>query len=187
MFVPLNHLRKILKIDETSMTGLRWRKIKNDKLGWNKRYAGKKAGSLKRSGKGVPSYKITITFNGVSKIYIAHRIIYYIYHGKLNPNKVIDHKNNNPLDNRIRNLRECTHAQNCLNRRISRNNKVGAKNISKLKNGLYNVVFYKNGKIIFTKKFSNKKTAKSVAAKKRKKYHGFFANNKKCSIEISKK
>lgn len=42
----------------------------------------------------------------------------------------IDHKNNNKLDNRLENLRPCTHQQNMGNRRINKNNTSGYKGVT---------------------------------------------------------
>jgi len=61
-------------------------------------------------------------------IYLAHRLAWLFVHGSW-PKKDLDHINGDKKDNRIRNLRECTHAENMLNRRKQKNNKVGHKNI----------------------------------------------------------
>lgn len=47
-----------------------------------------------------------------------HRLLFKHVHGYLP--KEIDHKNRNPLDDRIENLRECTHAQNIANSKTQR-------------------------------------------------------------------
>ena len=47
--------------------------------------------------------------------YCTHRVVYYMYHGVDPKNKVIDHCNGDPSDNRIENLRCVTHRTNLLN------------------------------------------------------------------------
>lgn len=177
MFVPLNYLKKILKVDETSRTGLRWKKRTLDKFGWNKKFADKEAGTLKFSSKGVPAYQVKINFNGIAKKYYVHRIIYYIYHGHIDDKLVIDHKNGNPLDNRIKNLRLCTYSQNGQNTKIYSNNKIGYKNIIKQKNG-YRVRFTVDKKTLNFGLFKNLKKAIIFANKKRKELYGEFSRHK---------
>jgi hypothetical protein len=46
--------------------------------------------------------------------YYLHRLIFMYHHGYFPPQ--IDHINRNKLDNRIENLRSCTHSENILNR-----------------------------------------------------------------------
>lgn len=46
------------------------------------------------------------------KVYYVHRLVWLWHTGKM-PTLVLDHINRNPSDNRIENLRECTHALNC--------------------------------------------------------------------------
>ena len=54
-----------------------------------------------------------ITVNG--KQYRAHRLIWFMVHGKF-PVNMLDHINGNKLDNRISNLREATHQENMQNK-----------------------------------------------------------------------
>lgn len=51
---------------------------------------------------------------GRKRMYLAHRLAWFMTHGVW-PTHYIDHKNGNPSDNRIANLRECMQAQNCQN------------------------------------------------------------------------
>lgn len=53
------------------------------------------------------------SFDGVSDY--AHRLVFYMTHGGLDHNKVIDHINGNKLDNRPMNLRQVTRHENWMN------------------------------------------------------------------------
>jgi hypothetical protein len=47
------------------------------------------------------------------------------------PDKQLDHTNHEGLDNRKNNLREVTPTQNCLNKRVQSNNKLGIRGVQK--------------------------------------------------------
>ena len=68
------------------------------------------------------------------KQYYAHRLA-WLYMIGFWPKDAIDHINCNPLDNRFVNLREATQAENCRNRRKSKNNTTGYKGITRNRNG----------------------------------------------------
>lgn len=53
-----------------------------------------------------------------NKIYLAHRLAWKIVYGN-DPVCEIDHVDRDKLNNRISNLREVTHQENCLNRKAS--------------------------------------------------------------------
>lgn len=56
-----------------------------------------------------------------------HRLIYIYHHGAID--QEIDHRDGNPSNNRIANLRLATRTQNCCNKRKQRNNKSGVKGV----------------------------------------------------------
>jgi len=100
-------LNELLTVDSSSLTGLTW---KVNRRGTAK--AGSTAGSQGSSGAGVPHYQVKV--EGVS--YLAHRVIWKMTNGK-DPENVIDHIDNNPLNNNISNLRDVTQGENMLNRK----------------------------------------------------------------------
>lgn len=63
------------------------------------------------------------------RIYRAHRLAWLHYYGEW-PATILDHINCNPLDNSIRNLRECTQRQNLANTRLRKTNTTGRKGVS---------------------------------------------------------
>lgn len=90
----------------------------------------------------------------------------------------IDHKDGNKLDNRKKNLRVCTNAENCRNR----NRYKGSTNISGNKgvywhkqNKKWVVMIKVNQKIYYLGSFDRKEDAVSVYNNAAKKYFGEFA------------
>ncbi len=67
------------------------------------------------------------------KPYLAHRLAWLYVHGRW-PDDMLDHKNGIPSDNRLSNLRECSHAQNQRNQRVSSRSKSGIRGVSKKAN-----------------------------------------------------
>lgn len=70
-----------------------------------------------------------------------------------------DHINGNGLDNRRKNLRLATIAQNAMNRGVQKNNKLGVKGVFLVKSGKYRAMIKKNGKNISLGYFSTLKEA----------------------------
>ena len=60
--------------------------------------------------------------------YRAHRLAYLYIHGHM-PDVKIDHKDRDPSNNRISNLRPATNSQNSLNARVRSNNTSGYKGV----------------------------------------------------------
>ena len=67
----------------------------------------------KPAGRPLPEGYISIRINRNDAL-LAHRIAWVVYYGFW-PSNQIDHKNGERADNRICNLREATHAENCRN------------------------------------------------------------------------
>ena len=123
---------------------------KNGSLYWkvdksNSKYrSGNKAGCIYSNG-----YYV-IKFN--NKRYLEHRLIYTLFNGQIPKNLVIDHIDQNRLNNKIENLR-------IVDRGMNRMNTDKSKNI-KVINGKYIGVFIHNKKRV-TKTFSNEIDAKN--------------------------
>lgn len=106
----------------------------------------------------------------------AHRVAFYSVYGYLP--KCIDHVNGDKTDNRIDNLRACTHSENQYNKKIRKDNSSGYKNVIWVKAlGKYQVRIRAKGKMHLSGYFYDAKTASYEAKRMRKKLHGDFANN----------
>lgn len=68
----------------------------------------------------------------------AHRIIWEMHRGDVATGMEIDHKDGNPWNNRLDNLRTATRTQNAYNAPIQRNNTSGYKGVSRCKKGRMN-------------------------------------------------
>jgi hypothetical protein len=96
---------------------------------------------------------------------------------KAEPGVIIDHRNNNPLDNRTANLRPATPAQNTHNRR-----KVRRKTSSRFigvhlekKSNLFRVDLTHEGKRMYIGRFANELDAARAYDRAALKHHGVFA------------
>lgn len=75
---------------------------------WNTRYAGTRAGTVDKDG------RLVIRVAGTN--HYAHRLVWRMFHTEEVPQK-IDHRDGNPLNNSLKNLREASHTQNMANSR----------------------------------------------------------------------
>lgn len=113
---------------------------------------------------------------GINKTVIfAHRIAWALHYGKW-PIGEIDHKNRNRSDNRISNLREVNHSDNCFNRSMQTNNSSGLKGVS------WHAVAQKwqahisaNRKVRYLGLFENKEDAYRAYCNASKDLHGEFS------------
>jgi hypothetical protein len=89
---------------------------------WNTKWAGKEAlTAITRRKSGQISRLDGHVFN---KKYAAHRIAWLIYYGEW-PKNEIDHINQDPTDNRIKNLRDVTNSENHKNKTLLSTNTSG--------------------------------------------------------------
>ena len=91
-------------------------------------------------------------------------------------NKVTDHKNRNPLDNRKANLRECTHRQNACNTKIQKHNISGVTGIYyRGRDNVWVAQIGYNKRNIFLGQFKDKQSAIDARKEAEIKYFGDFA------------
>lgn len=107
----LTFLNEILYLDDSSPTGLRWRKTRGGKA-----QAGSIAGTKHNQG----YWSISITTDK-QRMYLCHRIIYYMRTGEDLNGKYIDHVNGERSNNKE--LRSCQHKENIYNQRKMPGNK----------------------------------------------------------------
>jgi hypothetical protein len=116
------------------------------------------------------------SINYQRKRYYLHRIIFLMQHGFLPAE--IDHIDGNKTNNKIENLRACSHSENGFNKAAQSNSKSGVKNVSwsKIRNKW--IVFIKsNNKQKNIGGFDDLELAELVAIMAREKYHGAYANH----------
>ncbi len=125
------YLRRILDYDPE--TGhFTWRHRIEFDARWNNRFAGKRAGNLRRVD-GQPAYWI-ICIN--ARKYRAHRLAWLWVKGEW-PVGELDHEDGDGLNNRIGNLRLASSSQNKGNTRTRADNSTGFKSVNKMKNGRF--------------------------------------------------
>lgn len=128
------------------------------------------AGSLNKS----RGYR-RVKFKGIT--YAAHRVIWFLVKHE-QPPPLLDHINNNPLDNRIENLREASMSQNLCNCAIAKNNTSGVKGVSwEKRRNKWKAYISTNNKRKALGYFSDLKDAEQAVKQARKELHGEFANN----------
>ena len=129
---------------------------------------GKEAGTPHNAG------YLSIRIDGV--LHLAHRLIYLMHCGEIPP--YLDHINGNRLDNRIENLRGCSHTQNNRNSVLRLDSTSGHKNVKWHKQAKKWVVRLNTGNVNkHIGLFEDLELAALVAMMAREKYHGKFANH----------
>ncbi len=129
---------------------------------------GMKAGYVDSRGYATVVYK--------RKRHYLHRVVYLMHNGVL-PSEV-DHIDGDKTNNRVENLRACTHSQNGQNRFVQSNSKSQVKNVSWSSARKKWVVYASiNGKNTNFGGYEDIDLAELVAAEVRSKYHGVFANH----------
>jgi hypothetical protein len=133
---------------------------------WNTRYAGGPAGSITGAG------YIAIAMARVE--YLAHRLAWLVVHGEPVPT-VIDHKDRNPLNNRIGNLRAATQSRNLANAKRRKDNTSGIKGVSMTRTGRYDARIKANGTLHLLGTFWTLEEAQSARIDAEARLHGVFA------------
>lgn len=165
------YLKSILHYDPES-GAFTW--INSGRRGWR----GKPAGSLFNLKRSRTSYlRIKIK----NKNYLAHRLAWLYMYGEM-PDSILDHIDENGLNNSISNIRASDESKNIQNVSLKANNTSGYKNVSWFpQTGKWRVSFRLKidgvSRMLSFGLYSNIKDAIKVAAIKREELHEEFANH----------
>jgi hypothetical protein len=119
-FLEPEYVRSIL--DYSKSTGvLRWKVRADVNAATNTRCAGKEAGT--------PDSKGHRQIEIHSVAYMAHHLAWAIVTGEW-PTQQIDHQDQDPGNNRWKNLRKCTDTENKCNQKTYKNNRLGCKGVT---------------------------------------------------------
>lgn len=105
--------------------------------------------------------------------YRVHRIIWAIEKGVW-PEGEIDHRDRNKKHNRIDNLRDCSHLNNCCNSKAKRPGKLKGAYFHK-PSGTYQSMIFVEGKYLPLGYFKTEIEAHNAYVSAAKKHHGEFA------------
>lgn len=140
-----------------------WRTSRNNQV-----QKGVRAGHLR------PDGRRSIRIAGMQML--EHRAVYLYHYGYLPP--FIDHKNGDPCDNRIENLREATRSQNNHNAKLRKDNTSGVKGVTWVKREQkWKARLCLDGKFINLGTFSTKEAAAEVVRDARTRIHGEYARH----------
>lgn len=117
-----------------------------------------------------------IIVDGVRQRYLVHRLIWKLYYGE-DPIELIDHVDNNKINNRIENLRECNNKQNIHNNKKRVNNTSGYKGVCWVKDKQkFKARIKVDGKDLHLGYFDNPEEAHKVYCEASIKHHKEFSN-----------
>ena len=126
-----------------------------------------------------PKGYVRICLNG--KFHSAHRVAWVLTYGKW-PSNFIDHRDGDPSNNKLENLREATATQNQANRRKKRNGSSQFKGVTfntANPNKPWSTRIATNKKTMYLGCYKTEHEASEVYLNAAKKLHGDFFNNGK--------
>ena len=146
---------------------------KDGELSWKKSRGNAKAGQVAvHLNEKIGYYRLTL----FKKVYMVHRII-FMYHKGYMP-EIIDHSDNNRLNNRIENLRQASRSTNMLNSKLHKTNSSGVKNVHWNKTDKrWIVMVRKNKERTYLGSYEDLELADLVATEARNLYNGQFARH----------
>lgn len=161
--LDLGYLKSILDYDPASGM-FRWNVAMNGRI-----KIGQVAGTLSQDG----HRKILIA----RRVYLAHRLAWFYVTGAW-PRDQIDHRNNDPDDNRFDNLREATRLQNNANCRVRKDSGTQVKGVHWHKRTRrWYALIRMNGKSVHLGSFATVEAAKAAYDKAARRRFGEFARS----------
>lgn len=116
--LDFNVLNETFYYDESSPSGLRYKKNSYKNKGAISKRVGDVAGNVKLNPNGTPrGWKLKLTINGIKCDLNVHRIIWVLLNGSIDNSMVVDHADGNPLNNKADNLRLATYRENARNKK----------------------------------------------------------------------
>jgi hypothetical protein len=100
----------------------------------------------------------------------------YLVVGTEKGGPIIDHRDNDPLNNRRANLRPCNASENAKNTKVARNNSSGFKGVSETPTGRYRARIWNENKGIYIGTFITKEAAARAYDAAALELHGDFAS-----------
>jgi len=177
--IPIEYIKSILKIDDSSPSGLTWLQRIDVEEKWNERYANKSSGWKATNASGYQRWNVQVSYNDKKNTLLCSRIIFLLHNGYLTEGKEIDHVDGNSLNNKKNNLRELTRDQNQHNAKLQKKNKSGVKGVSwDAKSKKWRVIITANKKRYNFGLYEKLEDAIKVAIEARKKLHGEFGRYK---------
>lgn len=110
----------------------------------------------------------------MSKKYLVHRVIWTLFFGSIADGVEIDHRDGNPANNELSNLRSSDSSQNNCNSRTKTKSAHGLKGVGKNGKGWFASIM-KNGQKHYLGTYGSPEEAHSVYAKAAAVLHGEFA------------
>lgn len=137
---------------------------------FNRRFAGTEVGSIVKG-------HLVCRISGYGDCQL-HRIIWCLYYGEDPGDDEIDHRDVNPSNNRIRNLRRATHSENLSNTKRSAANTSGVKGVSwDARRRKWRASLKRARQYVFIAYFDSISAAEHAVVKARSRFHKEFANH----------
>ena len=134
----------------------------------NTRVVGKRLGTKMKQGHLQVNFR---TKDGIKHRMLVHRIIFYLCKGYLP--EFIDHRDRNPLNNKIENLRQADKSLNSINRGPQCNTRFGQRGVYKVKTcNSYQSYITNKGERIYLGSYSSPEEAIQARLKAEEEYWG---------------